>query len=65
MAQPLLVVARNTSKLNKFSQDSLQGALNLRDFLEQTGEYDAVTIFQLRSVDGAMKEWVALSEIEC
>ena len=40
MAQPLLVVARNTSKLNKFSQDSLQGALNLRDFLEQSGEYD-------------------------
>ena len=65
MAQPLLVVARNTSKLNKFSQDSLQGALNLRDFLEQSGEYDAVTIFQLQSVDGAMKEWVVLSEIEC
>ena len=65
MAQPLLVVARNTSKLNKFSQDSLQGALNLRDFLEQSGEYDAVTIFQLRAVDGAMKEWVVLSEIEC
>jgi len=65
MGQPLLVVARSTSKLNKFAQDSLQGALNIRDFLEQTGEYDAVTVFQLRSVDGAMKEWVALSEIDC
>jgi hypothetical protein len=64
MIQPLLVVARSTSVLNRFAQDSLQGALNVRDFLEQTGEYDAVTILQLRSVDGAMKEWVALSEIE-
>ncbi|MGD0638452.1 MAG: hypothetical protein ABSA72_10485 [Nitrososphaerales archaeon] len=65
MTQPLLVVARNTSNLSRIPQGSLLCALNIRDFLEQTGEFDTVTIFQLRSVDGAMKEWVALSETEC
>ena len=64
MIQPLLVVARSTSVLKRFAQDSLQGALNVRDFLEQTGENDAVTTFQVRSVGGAMKEWVALSGME-
>ncbi len=65
ITQPLLVVARSTSKLDKFVQDSLKGALNVRDLLEQTGDFGGVTIFQLRSADGAMKEWIALSEIEC
>ena len=64
MIQPLLVVARSTSVLNRFAQDSLQGALNVRDFLEQTGENDAVTTFQVRSVGRAMKGWVALSGME-
>jgi hypothetical protein len=65
MSQSLLVVAKSSSKLNKFAHSSLLSAINIRDFLEQTGEYDEVTIFQLRSVEGSMKEWVTLSEIEC
>ena len=65
MTQTLLVVAKSSSKLNKFEQRSLQGAINLRDFLEQTGEFDEVTIFQLKSLQGPMREWVSLNEIEC
>ena len=64
MSQSLLVVAKGSSKLNRFEQNSFQGAINIRDFLEQTGEYDEVTIFQLRSTEGMMKEWVAINEID-
>ena len=64
MSQSLLVVAKESSKLNRFEQNSFQGAVNIRDFLEQTGEYDEVTIFQLRSAEGMMKEWVAINEID-
>ncbi len=64
MTQPLLVVAKGRSKFSRFEKGSLREAVNLRDFLEQTGEFDAVEIFQLRSVEGPMKEWVSLKEIE-
>jgi hypothetical protein len=64
MTQPLLIVAKGASKLNKFEKGSLQEAANLRDFLEQTGEFDQVEIFQLRGAEGPMKEWVSLVEIE-
>ncbi|MGA2664591.1 MAG: hypothetical protein ABSF83_06590 [Nitrososphaerales archaeon] len=65
MAQPsLLVVARSASRLDRFEQPSLRDARNIRDFLEQTGEYAQVTIFQLRSTEGPLREWVSLSEIE-
>jgi hypothetical protein len=61
---PLLVVAQKKSAINKFEQSSLSRAINIRDFLEQTGEYDEVTIFQLHSIDGPMKQWVKLNEPE-
>jgi hypothetical protein len=64
MSQSLLVVAKGSSKLNRFEQNSFQVAINIRDFLEQTGEYDEVTIFQLRSAEGMLKEWVAINEID-
>jgi hypothetical protein len=64
MTQPLLIVAKGASKLNKFEKGSLQEAVNLRDFLEQTEEFDEVRIFQLRAVEGPRKEWVSLVETE-
>lgn len=60
MNQALLVVAKSKTSLNKFPQTSLPGALNIKDFLEQTGEYEDVSIFQLHSINGPMKEWVKL-----
>ena len=65
MTQPLLVLAKSRSSSSKFEQDSLVGAVNLKDFLEQTGEFDEITIFQLKSTEGPTKEWVSLSQIEC
>jgi hypothetical protein len=61
----ILVVARSSSALNKFEQRSLQSAFNIKDFLEETGEYDEVSIFQLRSSQGPLREWVKLDELEC
>jgi hypothetical protein len=61
----ILVVARSSSALNKFEQSSLQRAFNIKDFLEETGEYDEVSIFQLCSTDGPLREWVKLNELEC
>jgi hypothetical protein len=65
MAPQILVVARSSSAFNKFDQSSLQRAYNMKDFLEQTGEYEEVSIFQLQSSAGPMKEWVKLGELEC
>jgi hypothetical protein len=64
MKPVLLVVARGSSALNKFEQRSLQEAMNTRDFLEQTGEFEEVSIFQLLSTQGPMKEWVKLGDLE-
>jgi glycine cleavage system protein P-like pyridoxal-binding family len=65
MSQPLLVVARNAARLDKFEQPSLQSAINLKDFLKEIGEYDEVSILQLGSPEGRSGEWVALKEIDC
>jgi hypothetical protein len=64
MKPQILVVARSKSALNKFEQDSLQSAFNTKDFLEETGEYEDVSIFQLRSSAGPMHEWVKLEPLE-
>lgn len=61
----IMVIAKSDSVLNKFGQESLREAVNTKDFLEQTGEYTEVSIFQLLSTDGLMTEWVKLKEIEC
>jgi hypothetical protein len=61
----ILVMAKNATALDKFEQASLQCAYNIKDFLEQTGQYEEVSIFQLHSTDGPLKEWVKLNELEC
>jgi hypothetical protein len=65
MEIPILVVARGGSVVNKFEQHSLQGALNLKDFLEQTGEYKEVLMFQRVGAFGPMGEWVEIEGVEC
>lgn len=61
----ILVVAKSATTLSRFEQSSLQSAFNLKDFLEETGEYDDVSIFQLSPTAGAEHEWVKLAELEC
>jgi len=59
-----LVVVGTTSKgaLNRFPQASLAEARNVKDFLEQTGEYRAVTIFELEKSIGPLMQWAELEE---
>jgi hypothetical protein len=60
----ILVVGRTGSTLNKFEQSSLQSAFNIKDFLEETGDYEEVSIFQDSSSDGPIRQWVKLGEVE-
>jgi hypothetical protein len=59
----LLVTATNGSIINKFEKRSIQEAYNLKDFLEQTGEYKRVTIYQLEKELGPIREWTEIVEI--
>jgi len=59
-----LVVARNGDLVNKFEQDSMLRASNIKDFLEALGDYQDVSIFQLSLNSGASKDWVKLDAFE-
>jgi hypothetical protein len=59
----ILVVAKGKSVVNKFEQGSLLQAFNTKDFLQETGDYEEVSIFQLGSAGAT--EWVKLQEVEC
>ena len=59
----LAVVARtNNREVNRFPQASLTEARNLKDFLEQTGEYAAVAIYELEKSVGPLSQWTELDE---
>lgn len=64
MTPRILVVGKSGSTLDKFEQTSLQSAFNIKDFLEQTGDYEEVSIFQHSPSDGPLREWVKLGELE-
>jgi hypothetical protein len=59
----LVVVATTLGgAVNKFAQASLASALNLKDFLEQTGEYEAVALYELEKSMGPLRQWAQLEE---
>jgi hypothetical protein len=64
MKPSFLVVARNGDLVNKFEQDSMLRASNIKDYLEGLGDYQDVMIFQLSLNSGASKEWVKLDVID-
>ena len=64
MKPSFLVVARNGDLIDKFGQDSMLSAVNIKDFLEQLGDYQEVQIFQLSLNSGADKEWVKVDAFE-
>jgi hypothetical protein len=64
MKPSFLVVARNGDLINKFEQDSMIRALNIKDFLEGLGDYPDVGVFQLAGNGGLCKEWVKLYVLE-
>jgi hypothetical protein len=59
-----LVVAKNGDLVNKFEQDSMVQAVNLRDFLEGLHDYQDVSIFQLSPNSKSSKEWVKMDVFE-
>ena len=59
----LVVVAWSPDRaLNRFHQSSLGEARNLRDFLEETGDYESVAIYELEKSDGPLTQWAELQE---
>jgi hypothetical protein len=59
----LVVVATTSDRaVNRFPQASLIEARNLKDFLEQTGEYGSVAIFELEKSLGPLRQWAELEE---
>ena len=59
-----LVVVATTSQhaINRFPQSSLVEARNLKDFLEQTGDYGSVAIYELEKSLGPLRQWAELEE---
>jgi len=59
----LVVVATTAGRgVNRFPQASLVEARNLKDFLEQTGDYTSVAIFELEKSIGPLRQWAELVE---
>jgi len=60
----LIVVATTSSErtVNRFPQASLTEARNLKDFLEQTGDYGAVKIYELEKSIGPLRQWAEIEE---
>ena len=59
-----MVVARNGELVNRFQQDSLLGAVNIKDFLDGFGVYQDVAIFPHSLNGGPDGEWVRLEALD-
>ena len=64
MKSAFLVVAKNGDLINKFEQDSMLKAVNLKDFLEGLDDYQDVSIFTLSPHSTSSKEWVKIDVFE-
>lgn len=59
----LLVVGTSSDcAVNRFPQGSMTEARNLKDFLQQTGEYESVSIYELEKSVGPIRQWAELQE---
>jgi len=58
----LVVVATSERGVNRFTKHSLMEALNLKDFLEETGEFVCVTIYELENPSGPIQQWAELEQ---
>ena len=62
MRSLVVVAITHLHSANRFHQSSLLEAKNLQDFLEQTGQYEKVSIFELEASQGPIKQWGELEE---
>ena len=58
----LVVVATSDRGVNRFPKHSLVEALNLKDFLEQTAEFNHVSIYELENSEGPVSQWAELEQ---
>ena len=58
MKPAYLIVAKNGDLVNRFEMDSMLRALNIRDYLEDLGDYQQVSIYQLALSYDSDKRWV-------
>ncbi|MGH9917526.1 MAG: hypothetical protein ACRD6W_01435 [Nitrososphaerales archaeon] len=57
-------MARNAELVNKFEEDWMPSAVNIKDYLEGLGDYQDVSIFQLSFNGGLSKDWVKLATFD-
>lgn len=62
MRSLVVVATSGEGAVNRFPQPSLREARNLKDFLEQTGEFRAVKVYELDKSIGPMRQWAELQE---
>ena len=63
MRRLVVVAAMRAGSVNKFPQSSLTEARNTKDFLEQTGDYSTVKIYEFEKTLGPLQHWAELEEI--
>jgi hypothetical protein len=62
MRSLMVVATMSEHTINRFPQATLIEARNLKDFLEETGEYSGVAIYELVSSIGPLRQWAELEE---
>jgi len=62
MRRLVVVATTRAASVNRFPQNSLTEARNMKDFLEQTGDYSTVTIYELEKTLGPLQQWAELEE---
>lgn len=62
MRSLVVVATTHHESVNRFPQPSLLEAKNLKAFLEQTGEYERVSIYELEESPGPIQKWAELEE---
>jgi len=60
---PLLIIGVTEQTMNRFMLGSLREAQNLKDFLEETGEYKRVGVYQVRKGEGTLSELRELEQV--
>lgn len=59
----LLLIGVTDRTINRLMLGSLREAQNLKDFLEETGDYRRVSIYQVRRGEGSMNELDELEQV--
>ena len=64
MLAALLLIGVTDLTINRYLLGSLREARNLKDFLEQTGDYRRLEIYEARRTSGTLSELKQVEEVE-